>query len=212
MDLKIPVFEHSGGVDPSMRSLLLVETNRQGMEISHEHLRPEKLLTESGYLIQVVSNEAEICTFLSKADAAVLHLPVYDIKLWAEKLSEIKSLPILWWCSPDTAGSSITSCEAEVTIDGVLTPSMKEYELDWALHFSEKRYFERQEWASERKQLLTRIEDRKWIDMAKGILSEVNKISESEAYDILRKKAMNERMRIVDVAISIVKAHQMLKA
>ncbi|MBD7969530.1 ANTAR domain-containing response regulator [Paenibacillus gallinarum] len=195
-----------------MRSLLIVEINDQDVEMSHEHLSPEKPLTESGYLVHVVSNEAEIHTFLPKADAVILHLPVYEIRLWTEKLNQIKSLPILWWCSPDAAESSITSCEIEVTIDGVLTPSMKEYELDWALHFSEKRYFERQEWASERKQLLTRIEDRKWIDMAKGILSDINKISESEAYDLLRKKAMNERLRIVDVAISIVKAHQMLKA
>ncbi|WP_454191263.1 ANTAR domain-containing response regulator [Paenibacillus sp. Marseille-Q7038] len=194
-----------------MRSLLLVETNDQGMEMSHELLSPEKLLTSSGYLVHVVSNEVEIHTFLPKTDAVILHLPVGDIRLWTEKLIQLKSLPILWWCSPDAAESSITSCEVDVPIDGVLTPSMKEYELDWALHFSEKRYFERQEWASERKQLLTRIEDRKWIDMAKGILTEINKISESDAYDLLRKKAMNERMRIVDVAISIVKAHQMLK-
>ncbi|GIP43471.1 hypothetical protein J45TS6_19300 [Paenibacillus sp. J45TS6] len=195
-----------------MRSLLLVEINDQDVEMSHEHLSPEKMLTESEYLVHVVSKEAQIHTLLPKADAAILHLPVYDIRLWTEKLLQIKSLPILWWCSPYAAGSAITSWEVEVSIDGVLTPSMKEYELNWALHFSEKRYFERQEWASERKQLLTRIEDRKWIDMAKGILSDINKISESEAYDLLRKKAMNERMRIVDVAISIVKAHQMLKA
>ncbi|GAK39238.1 ANTAR domain-containing protein [Paenibacillus urinalis] len=195
-----------------MRSLLLVETHVQDDGLSQEHTRPESLLESSGYLVLAAGNEADIHAHISKADAAVLHLPVYEIQSWSEKLIQIKPLPLLWWCSADAASASITSCEVEAPIDGILTPAMKEHELDWTLHFSEKRFFERQEWASERKQLLARIEDRKWIDMAKGILSDINRISESEAYDLLRKKAMNERKRIVDVAVSIVKAHQMLKA
>ncbi|MCM3781507.1 ANTAR domain-containing protein [Neobacillus mesonae] len=195
-----------------MRSLLLVETHVQDTELSQVHISPETLLESSGYLVLAAGNEAEIQTHLPKVDAVILHLPVNDIQSWGDKLIQIRPLPLLWWCSPDTAGASITACEVEAPIDGILTPSMKEYELDWTLHFSEKRFYERQEWVSERKQLLARIEDRKWIDMAKGILSEINKISESEAYDLLRKKAMNERKRIVDVAVSIVKAHQMLKA
>lgn len=47
--------------------------------------------------------------------------------------------------------------------------------------------------------------------MAKGILSKTKNISESEAYDLLRKQAMNERKRMVDVATSIVKVYQLLQ-
>lgn len=36
-------------------------------------------------------------------------------------------------------------------------------------------------------------------------------ISEAEAYDVLRKQAMNERKRMVDVATSIVKVYQILQ-
>ncbi|MNP81963.1 ANTAR domain protein [compost metagenome] len=61
-------------------------------------------------------------------------------------------------------------------------------------------------------QLVSRLEERKWIDMAKQILCDMNRISEAEAYDVLRKRAMNERKRMVDIATSIVKAHQQLKA
>ena len=54
-------------------------------------------------------------------------------------------------------------------------------------------FYEREQWHNERTRLLARIEERKWIDMAKGILCKMNNISESEAYDVLRKQAMNER-------------------
>lgn len=80
------------------------------------------------------------------------------------------------------------------------------------LHFAARRYMERKQWEQERKQLQSRLEDRKWIDMAKAILSDLKQISEAEAYDLLRKKAMDERKRMVDVATAIVKAHQLLQS
>ncbi len=67
------------------------------------------------------------------------------------------------------------------------------------------------EWLQEREQLLSRLEERKWIDQAKSILSEIKGISEAEAYDFPRKQAMNERKRMVDVATSIVKVYQLLR-
>ena len=101
--------------------------------------------------------------------------------------------PLLWWCAPDTASSSAESCEVETSFDGILTPSMTGSEIHWTLHFAARRYMERKQWEQERKQLQSRLEDRKWIDMAKAILSDLKQISEAEAYDLLRKKAMDER-------------------
>ncbi|MNN62293.1 ANTAR domain protein [compost metagenome] len=96
-------------------------------------------------------------------------------------------------------------------VDGILSPSMLAQEIHWILHFSSRQCFERHQWLKEKEQLLARIEERKWIDMAKGILSKAKNISESEAYDLLRKQAMNERKRMVDVATSIVKVYQLLQ-
>ncbi|GIO34076.1 hypothetical protein J2TS6_52170 [Paenibacillus albilobatus] len=58
---------------------------------------------------------------------------------------------------------------------------------------------------------MARIEERKWIDQAKGILCELKNISDAEAYDLLRKQALNERKRMVDVATSIVRLHPLLR-
>lgn len=172
---------------------------------------PETLLKTSGYQVLTSCQEPLIRKRIMEVDAAVLDMPIEGIQRWGTFLLRWRPLPLLWWCSPDTASSSLEACETEVPVDGLLSPSMTASELHWALHFSAKHFFERRTWQDERAQLVSRLEERKWIDMAKSILCDVNKVTEAEAYDLLRKRAMNERKRMVDVATSVVKAHQQLK-
>lgn len=190
-----------------MRSLLVIDN--PGGKAEAQSL--EQMLEAYGYSILYASSDETAKNHLTKADAAVLHLPLGELKAWGSRLLQRKRLPILWWCSADTATMSAAFCEDDLPVDGILTPSMSEQELHWALHFSSKTCFERQQWLNERKQLEARLEERKWIDMAKGILCKIKQVSEAEAYDLLRKQAMNERKRIVDVATSIVKVYQLLQ-
>jgi two-component system, response regulator / RNA-binding antiterminator len=57
----------------------------------------------------------------------------------------------------------------------------------------------------------TELSERKVIDRAKGILMKVRKISEADAYALLRKTAMNENKRLGEVAQSVVTAAELLK-
>jgi len=174
---------------------------------------PEKLLGANGYHVQVTSNEKDALRLAGEVDASVLHLPLTEAEHWADCLGKAKTgTPLLWWCAPDTALTSAEVCEVGVAFDGMLTPSMAGAEIHWTLHFAARHYMERKQWERERQQLQSRLEDRKWIDMAKAILCEMRHISESEAYDQLRRKAMDERKRMVDVAKAIVKAHQLLQS
>jgi two-component system, response regulator / RNA-binding antiterminator len=54
------------------------------------------------------------------------------------------------------------------------------------------------------------LEDRKIIERAKGILMKGRQLSEKEAYTLLRKTAMNQKRKLVDVARSVVTAAQLL--
>ncbi|MFC9710784.1 ANTAR domain-containing response regulator [Paenibacillus sp. NPDC056933] len=197
-----------------MRSLLVIRVQPTlSASIDAIPLTPEKLLGANGYHVQVTDSETEALKLAGGADASILHLSLADMEYWGQSLGKGKSdTPLLWWCAPDTASSSAESCEVETSFDGILTPSMSGPEIHWTLHFAAKRYMERKQWEQERKQLQSRLEDRKWIDMAKAILCDLKQISESEAYDLLRKKAMDERKRMVDVATAIVKAHQLLQS
>jgi len=199
-----------------MRSLLVIHNQATASDrksaTASKMLLPEHVLRDCGYAVTNAHNEESCRKLLPDADGAVLHLPVSDIQAWGTLLLRMKVVPLLWWCSDATATLSVDACEDNVMVDGVLTPSMKPTEIHWALHFGAKQCFERQQWHLERKQLLSKIEERKWIDMAKGILCEIKNITESEAYDLLRKQAMNERKRLVDVATSIVNVYQLIQS
>lgn len=202
-----------------MRSLLVVE-HRAAIEVAKadpqsyqlsKKQTPKYLLETYGYHVLRASDEKKAELQMNSADAVILHVPLKEVKLWGTKLLKQKTVPMMWWCSAASAALSASFCEDDVPIDGILTPSMNEQELHWALHFGSKQCFERLQWKNERMQLEGRLEERKWIDMAKGILCKIKNISEAEAYDVLRKQAMNERKRMVDVATSIVKVYQILQ-
>jgi two-component system, response regulator / RNA-binding antiterminator len=54
------------------------------------------------------------------------------------------------------------------------------------------------------------LDDRKTVDRAKGILMRLRGLSEADAYALLRKTAMNENRRIVDVAQGLITASRLL--
>ena len=199
-----------------MRSLLVIDNqasppaSRLTDSVSKAQ-SPESILEANGYFIYKAGIEEQAKRLIGEADGIILDLPLGEIKGWGTKLLKWKRVPMLWWCSASTLSMSAAFCEEDLPIDGILTPSMSEQELNWALHFGSKQCMERMQWQNERKQLESRLEERKWIDMAKGILSKIKNISEAEAYEFLRKQAMNERKRMVDVATSIVKVYQLLQ-
>jgi len=55
------------------------------------------------------------------------------------------------------------------------------------------------------------LEERKVIDRAKGILMKVKNLSEESAYALLRKTAMNENKKIVEVSQSVITAAELFK-
>lgn len=64
---------------------------------------------------------------------------------------------------------------------------------------------------NERDAAKSALADRKVIDRAKGLLIAAKGISEEEAYDLLRKTAMNQGRKTTDVANALVLASEMLK-
>jgi len=55
------------------------------------------------------------------------------------------------------------------------------------------------------------LEERKVIDRAKGMLMKAKKLTEEEAYALLRRTAMNENKKIVEIAQSVLTAAELLK-
>jgi response regulator NasT len=55
------------------------------------------------------------------------------------------------------------------------------------------------------------LDERKVVDRAKGVLMKARKFSEEEAYALMRKAAMNENKKMVEIAQSVLTAAELLK-
>jgi response regulator NasT len=55
------------------------------------------------------------------------------------------------------------------------------------------------------------LEERKVIDRAKGVLMKAKKLTEEQAYALMRKTAMNEGKKIADIAQSVLTAAELFK-
>ena len=153
-------------------------------------------------------SEADIQPLISIVDAVVLHTTAARLPDWQSTVAGMRRLPTLWLCTEQAAPAK--EMDWGYALDGILFPSMTQTETLYALKWGIRSFAQRKRWAEEREQLLLRLEERKWIDQAKAVLCEVKGISEAEAYDFLRKQAMNERKRIGDIAASIVKVYQLI--
>ncbi len=152
-------------------------------------------------------NEAELRGGLPLASSVILHVPYAKLKERQMTVISIRKLPILWLCAETRIPREL---EWGYSLDGMLFPHMTPMEIEWTLQWAQRSFNERRRWHEEKEQLIQRLEERKWVDQAKAILCEIKGINESEAYDFLRKQAMNERKRIGDVAASIVKVYQLI--
>ncbi|MBW7475133.1 ANTAR domain-containing protein [Paenibacillus oenotherae] len=182
-----------------LKSILLVEESNRTISMHS--------LQQNCRTLHRAATPADAKEFISVVDAAVLHVPQPKLNEWQSTLSGMRKLPIIWLCSENAAPKEI---DWGFALDGILFSSMNSIEMQYALKWSLRVFQQRKRWADERDGLLQRLEERKWIDQAKTVLCEIKGISEAEAYDFLRKQAMNERKRIGDIAASIVKVYQLI--
>ncbi|GAE29964.1 ANTAR domain-containing response regulator [Alkalihalobacillus hemicellulosilyticus] len=165
-------------------------------------------LQDLGYRVHKITDVSSIELFIYRVDAVIICSTVSDIDTLNKSEFSKHSLPFIWWYHEDA--SSRANCQIKANIDMMLSSQMTDQELHWALHICSNTYLQRIQAEKEMEQLRMKIEERKHIEKAKAILCEVKQLSEPEAYDFIRKQAMSERKRMVDVAISITSIYPLL--
>ena len=75
---------------------------------------------------------------------------------------------------------------------------------------AQARFKQQQQQASTLIHYKQRLEDRKHLDKAKGILMEHRQVSENDAYGLLRKMAMDQNLTIGEVSQNIINAQSAL--
>lgn len=143
-------------------------------------------------------------------DVVVIHLesPSRDILEQMSGLSRHVERPVAMFVDRSDVPMMQAAVDAGISayvVDGLQTQRIRSI-LDIAiLRFNAFARLQRE--LSEAREELA---DRKVIERAKGILMSARSLSEEEAYKMMRRKAMNEKRRIADIARAVVTAADML--
>jgi response regulator NasT len=138
-----------------------------------------------------------------------LENPSRDVLEQMFQVSRAVKRPIAMFVDQSDSASIQASVDAGVSayiVDGLRKERVKHI-LDLCI----SRFYAFSRLQTELEKTKNALEERKVIDRAKGILMKVKKISEEDAYALLRRTAMNENRKIAEVAQSVVTAAELLK-
>lgn len=173
----------------------------------------QALVDVGGYQVEVAPKAGDLLTLLRTAQPDVLvvdlDLPDRDTIEQLRVATRERPRPIVMFVDQSDSSMMHAAIDAGVSayvVDG-LSASRVRPVLDVAIARFKAFDALRRELESTRSQLA----ERKIIDRAKGILMRAKGVSEDEAYERMRRAAMNEQKKLAEIAQSIITAAEMLK-
>jgi response regulator NasT len=193
--------------EPSLR-ILVVDPNAVRSSILEDGLR------EAGYdNIQIIRCMDNLLRRIVEADPEVIFIdlenPNRDVLEQMFQVSRVVHRPVAMFVDQSDAGAIEAAVEAGVSayvVDGLRKERVRSI-LDTAV----SRFNAFSRLRDELDRTRQALEERKVVERAKGILMKMRGLDEAEAYDTIRKAAMNENRRISEVAQSLVTASRMLR-
>ena len=111
----------------------------------------------------------------------------------------------------DHSDTSMIEAAVEAGVSAYIVDGLKKERIKAILDMSISRFNAFSRLKNELAQARTELDERKTVERAKAILMQRRSITEPEAYALLRRTAMNENRRIIDVAQSIMTAAELLR-
>lgn len=182
-------------------SILVIDANRIRSSIIEQGLR------DAGHeRVIVVDNMDGLVRRITEIDPDVIVIdlenPNRDQLEHMFQVSRAVRRPIAMFVDRSESGAIEAAVDAGVSayvVDGLKRERVKPI-LDMAI--SRFKAFSRL--SQELEEVRTELADRKTIERAKGILMRNRGVDEDEAYQLLRKAAMNQGRRVIDVAEGLV--------
>jgi response regulator NasT len=192
---------------PTPLSILIIDENRLRAAVIEDGLR------DAGFgRLTVVHDVVGIAAKIAELDPDVIVIdlenPNRDVLESMFQLSRAVQRPIAMFVDRSDQASIEAAVEAGVSayvVDGLKRERVKPI-VDMAV--SRFNAFARM--ARELEEARSQLENRKLIDRAKGILMSTRRLSEADAYALLRKTAMNQNRKITDIAESLITAAGLL--
>jgi response regulator NasT len=194
-------------MDPSLK-IVIVDENPVRAAILIDGLR-EAGFTQVVRLDETKNLLANVYAIDPEVILIDLENPSRDVLEQMFQISRAVKRPIAMFVDQSDTASIQASVDAGVS--AYIVDGLKKDRVKHILDLCISRFHAFSRLQAELDKTKTALEERKVIDRAKGILMKVKKISEEEAYALLRRTAMNENRKIAEVAQSVVTAAEMLR-
>lgn len=188
-------------------SVLLIE------EYPSEHSPLVKALKDFNYHVTKYSSCSEnIISQIERCNPNMLILSTDqpNEKMFTElaEINKLLPLPIIIFAeneSPNVIENAIRSGVSAYIVHEILPQRIKSI-----ISVANARFKETQALRDELNKAKTQLESRKLVERAKGLLMQQKKISEDEAYDAMRKMAMNQGNSLAIIAKNIIDVCEIL--
>lgn len=172
----------------------------------------KKTLEDLGHSVVGEASDGQKALDLARAlkpDIVILDIkmPVMDGLDAAKVIAEEKIAPVVLltaYSQPD-----LLERAKDAKVFAYLVKPFKESDLMPAIEIAIARYLEMQELESKVMTLEDKIETRKAVDRAKGILMDKYGLKESEAFRRIQQQSMNMRKSMREIAEAIIIAHEL---
>jgi two-component system, response regulator / RNA-binding antiterminator len=195
------------GMLESNLSILVVDENRSRARIIEDGLR------EAGYFnVNIVHEFTGLvrCIENTAPDVIVIDIenPNRDALESLFQVSRSVQRPIAMFV--DHSDTSMIEAAIDAGVSAYVVDGLKKERVKLILDMAILRFKAFAKIRGERDDAKRALEDRRVIDRAKGILMKQRGLDEPAAYDLMRRAAMLENKRLVDIAQSLVTAAALL--
>jgi two-component system, response regulator / RNA-binding antiterminator len=172
-------------------------------------------LREAGYtnVVRIEGTANNLLARISAVDPDVILIdlenPSRDVLEQMFQVSRIVKRPVAMFV--DQADSASIQASVDAGVSAYIVDGLKKERIKSILDLCISRFNAFSRLQTELEQTKNALEDRKIIDRAKGILMKRKNLSEEDAYDLLRRTAMNENKKIAEIAQSVITASEMFK-
>jgi two-component system, response regulator / RNA-binding antiterminator len=171
-------------------------------------------LHEAGYVNVVrIADTANLLARIYAIDPDVILIglenPSRDVLEQMFQVSRVVKRPVAMFVDQSDTASIQASVDAGVS--AYIVDGLKKERVTSILDLCISRFNAFSRLQTELAETKSALEDRKVIDRAKGILMKARNLTEEGAYALLRKTAMNENRKVVEVAQAVITAAEMFK-
>jgi response regulator NasT len=192
--------------------ILIIDENAVRAAILEDGLRETGDSAAEAVVVEHIRDTANLLPRIAAIDPDVILIdlenPSRDTLEQMFQVSRLARRPIAMFV--DKSDSSAVQAAIDAGVSAYVVDGLRKERVKPILDVTISRFHVFERLQTELQHAKSALEDRKLIDQAKAILMKQRKLSEEDAYVLLRRTAMNQNRKIADLARSLVAASALL--